>query len=308
MIEILLATYNGSRFLREQIDSLLAQEGGTPFRVLARDDGSSDETPAILASYEERFPERFRVLRDDTGATGSAIRNFERLLAASDADVVMLCDQDDVWLPNKLRDTYALMQRTADSCPGVPLLVHTDLAVVDAALSPIAPSLARMQRLYPERSDFRSLLVQNTVTGCTAMLNAPLLALAKEGFPPEVRMHDWWLALIAAGTGHIAYLPKATILYRQHGANSVGAKDLAAPAGIARAMKASPREALGATYRQAHAFHECFSKRLSPSNTELARILADIPTKRKLQRILLLRKHGLVKQDLLRRIGQYRYC
>ena len=99
-VEILLATYNGARFLREQIDSILAQDYGN-IRVLARDDGSSDGTVEILHQYAKRFPGRFRVM-PSSAPTGSAKNNFLLLMKASTADYVCFADQDDVWLPAKV--------------------------------------------------------------------------------------------------------------------------------------------------------------------------------------------------------------
>ena len=106
-MEVLLATYNGARFLREQLDSIFAQDYEN-LRILARDDGSRDETPQILSEYAQRFPSRFRLLPTDT-ATGSAKTNFLKLMQASDADYVCFCDQDDVWLPEKVSTTQRAM-------------------------------------------------------------------------------------------------------------------------------------------------------------------------------------------------------
>jgi glycosyltransferase involved in cell wall biosynthesis len=136
-VQVLLATYNGERFLREQIDSILAQT--LPgVSILARDDGSNDSTPQILEDYGRRSPDRFRILPTVT-PTGSARDNFLALLHASEAPYIAFADQDDVWLPQKLERQmnamHGLEQRYGTSTP---LLVFSDLRVVSDDLTSIA--------------------------------------------------------------------------------------------------------------------------------------------------------------------------
>jgi glycosyltransferase involved in cell wall biosynthesis len=131
-VEVLLATYNGARFLREQLDSIMAQDYGN-IRVLARDDGSSDETIEILGQYAKKFPGCFRVMPAGS-PTGSAKGNFLLLIKASTADYICFADQDDVWLPDKVsRTKQAMDQLESRWGTEVPLLVFTDLHVVDEA-------------------------------------------------------------------------------------------------------------------------------------------------------------------------------
>ncbi len=222
VIEVLLATYNGARFLREQIDSVLAQQD-IDLRILARDDGSGDETPSILKEYAAQHPDRFRVIPTDT-PTGSAQRNFHQLLLASTADYVAFCDQDDVWLPHKLQHTVRRMQQLeAQHDTSTPVLISTDLRVVNEMLQTIAPSLWQQNSIgNAAKPPLGQLLSDNTVTGCTALLNRALVEHMQE-MPPAVLMHDHWAALIAASTGAIAGIDETTVLYRQHSSNVVGA-------------------------------------------------------------------------------------
>ncbi len=225
-VEVLLATYNGERFLREQVDSILSQSYGS-LRITARDDGSSDGTVGILEGYERRYPERFRVLRDGVRA-GGAKWNFVRLMEQSTAPFVCLADQDDVWKRDKVRDSMAAMlglrERHGDE---VPLLVFSDLEVVDAELRSLYPSFWRLGRIAPGNIHrLERLLTQNVLTGCTAMLNRRLAQLAVR-MTDEVFMHDGWIAVIASAMGAAAYLDEPTVLYRQHESNVVGAKKVA---------------------------------------------------------------------------------
>jgi glycosyltransferase involved in cell wall biosynthesis len=223
LVCVLLATYNGAKYLREQIDSVLAQDYPA-VEILARDDGSSDGTVEILEEYAQREPQRVRLVRDGV-KSGSAKGNFLRLLAASGAAYVCLCDQDDVWLPGKVSASLqAMRELEARHGKDTPLLVFSDLRVVDEQLRELYPSYWRQERVDPSAIHrLRSTLGQNVLTGCTAMLNRPLVKLALD-MPEETPMHDRWIALLATTLGHSAFLTEATVLYRQHGGNVVGAR------------------------------------------------------------------------------------
>jgi hypothetical protein len=222
-VQVLLATYNGARFLAEQIDSVLGQTYPR-VEILARDDGSTDGTQAVLEAYAQRAPDRVRLLREG-GRSGSAKENFLRLLAASTAPYVSLCDQDDVWLPHKVSAGMEAMRALeARHGQGAPLLVFSDLTVVDEGLRTLQRSFWRQAGLDPRSIHrLRSMLSENVVTGCTALLNRPLAELALT-MPPEAPMHDRWIALLAAALGHSEFLRRPAVLYRQHGANVIGAR------------------------------------------------------------------------------------
>ncbi|MBO9677059.1 MAG: glycosyltransferase family 2 protein [Acidovorax sp.] len=226
LVDVLLATYNGSRYLEAQLDSILAQTH-QDFRLLVSDDGSSDGTRAILDRYKSRFGARL-VLVPHPGAGRGVIRNFENLMATSLLDGmagwVAFCDQDDVWLPHKVERTLAEMRRLeGDDGDSVPCVVHTDLTVVDEHLEVLGASFARHQRINPGDCSALTLLSINQVTGCAMMVNRALLRMALP-LPPDTIMHDWWCALIG-GSGRRSFVDTPLILYRQHGANQLGAKN-----------------------------------------------------------------------------------
>lgn len=220
-IEVALATAQSARFLRELLDSLFAQtEQG--FTLLVSDDGSRDSTMDILEEYSRRYPGRIRIVARDRQPHGAA-GNFSRLLDHASADYLLLCDHDDVWLPNKIalsRERMAALEAARGAA--VPLLVHTDLVVVDEQLGVIEPSMSKYWQASPPRSDLTSLLTANVATGCTIIMNRALYEKARP-IPPEAMMHDHWLALVASALGAIAYVDEAPILYRQHGGNLIGA-------------------------------------------------------------------------------------
>lgn len=264
-LAILLSTWNGGKFLAEQLDSLFAQSY-TNFVVVVRDDGSSDNTLAILQDYQTREPERIHLLDAATGNLG-ARDSFGYLLQYTlqhksalglESAYMLFCDQDDVWYPDKVETEWQAMQQAEQAYPEVPVLVHSDLQVVSETLQPVAPSLARYQGLETARNGFNQMVISNLVTGCTALINE---ALARKSLPvsPNAIMHDWWLALVAAAFGKVVYLDQALIHYRQHGRNTIGAKEhkqavASQPGFWTRLLHLQPNEHLWEVARQAQDF------------------------------------------------------
>jgi glycosyltransferase involved in cell wall biosynthesis len=304
-IDILLATYNGAAYLPEQLDSLFAQTC-QDFRLLARDDGSTDETAELLARYATHHPGRVVTVPHDgrrLGASGS----FGALLDRSAAAYVMFSDQDDVWLPDKIERTLAAMQ-ALERAQGteVPLLVNTDLKVVDQRLAELAVSFWRFQRIHPQRlTKLGRVLMQNFATGCTVMVNRPLVALALP-VPAEAMMHDWWLALVVTAFGRVARISAPTVLYRQHGGNDVGVSRWSFLAGIEnllrhrdrrRAAIARQEEVYRALARQAAAFAARFGDRLAPAERAMISAFCSLPSKGFLSRRHLMLRHGFLHSD-----------
>jgi glycosyltransferase involved in cell wall biosynthesis len=221
-IQVLLATYNGERYLRQQLDSILTQDY-VDLRILARDDGSNDNTAAILAEYASNLPERIQVLATDA-PSGSPKGNFQRLMEASTAPYIMFSDQDDVWDADKASVSMERMRRLeGEHGVGAPLLVFTDLTVVSADLKVLNHSFWRHQNIHPSAIHRLTwLLRHNAMPGCSALFNRPLLDLAVP-IPDEAHMHDWWIALVANILGYSSYLDRSTVRYRQHARNSIGA-------------------------------------------------------------------------------------
>lgn len=264
-MDILLPTYNGGRYLPRQLDSLFAQTDGA-WRLTASDDGSDDGTADILRRYLERYPGRM-ALHLCGRRWGNARDHFFALMRESRADYVLFCDQDDVWQPDKVRKTRAAL-REAEARHGAqtPLLVFTDQTVVDESLGVIAPSLMRYQKQYAGHFDYRSLLLQNVVTGCAMGVNRALLDKALRcADTRQTVMHDGWLAAVAARFGRIVYLDESTMLYRQHGGNSVGAKDVGSIGHVMRKLAdlRGIRAALMQKKQQADVFRRTYAGELT---------------------------------------------
>lgn len=221
MIAILLGTYNGNLYLREQLDSLYKQTI-QDFHIYIRDDGSADETKAIINEYAADYP-NITVLNDTKGNVGSK-QNFELLLSFAQADYYMFCDQDDVWLPNKIEVSLARMKQLEQQYGNIPLLVHTDLMVVDGLLNVINDSFWRYSYINPQIVDknIYYMGISNSVTGCTILMNEKAKEVSLP-FHQHVLMHDAWVALCVMKYGRIDYITEPTMKYRQHGDNVLGA-------------------------------------------------------------------------------------
>lgn len=263
--EVLLAAYQGENYVGQQIEAILAQTEKNWHATLS-DDGSSDGTPSVLAAYAARMPERLTVAHSGRHF-GSARDHFFWLLRQCTADYIFLSDQDDVWLPQKMEKTLSAL-RSAEREYGAhtPLLAFCDATPADAQLRPLAKSLTCYQGLYCQAFDYRSLLLQNAVTGGALCLNRALadkaLQCADSG---QTVMHDHWLAAVAARFGHIVYVDEPLYLYRQHGGNSVGAQNVRSGGyvlGMLRRLKL-PRQRLLAKKRQARVFMQTYAAELT---------------------------------------------
>lgn len=309
MITILMATYNGERYVRQQLDSILAQSE-TDWRLWISDDGSKDATPAILREYVDAFPGKIRLLSYE-GASGSAQANFFRMLQTAREEgcgYVMLSDQDDVWLPDKIRITMAKMAQTEQVLgEDMPILVHTDLKVVDGNLRELSPSLFSYQGLSPEHCELRHYLLQNNVTGCTMMINRALLSFMDET-PPVCPMHDWWLAILAAAFGSVQCELQATMLYRQHGDNQVGAKrrkNLFVLIADKFQNRATVRENYRKMYRQAAFLLENYERKMTQEQRRLVGAFLQLEKSGRLRKIRLMCRHRLFMNTFTRTVGKF---
>ncbi len=222
MIDILLATYNGEKYISEQIDSLLNQTYQN-WILIVHDDGSSDNTIEILKKYVLKYPKKI-ILIEDGIKTRGAKNNFSHLLSFSTSKYIMFCDQDDVWLNDRIELFHKAMLESVKKYGNIPIVVFSDLIVVDDKLNIINDSMIKYQRLNPEiAKSFEMLKCQNVITGCAMMVNKKALELSVP-IPKDALMHDWWIGLMTAKYGKNIFLDTATILYRQHSNNTVGFK------------------------------------------------------------------------------------
>jgi len=222
---IILAAYNGERFIREQILSIQAQTHDK-WQLLISDDGSTDNTVSIIQEFCSN-DHRILLTRDSEHTRVGASANFGRLMhhaLDTGADYVAFSDQDDVWKQDKLSSQLQVMKCIeARTGTRAPVLVYSDLEVVNQQLEQIHASFMSYQGIPTKKNiSLQTLLVQNFVTGCTMLVNRSLLQLAVP-VPDTAHMHDWWVALCAASYGVMEYMPATTVQYRQHGENITGA-------------------------------------------------------------------------------------
>ncbi|HEX9946710.1 MAG TPA: glycosyltransferase family 2 protein [Allosphingosinicella sp.] len=305
-IEVCLTTYNSEPYLPALLDSLFAQTR-QGFTLLIADDDSTDGTRAIVESYSKRFPGRIVQLPE--GPRRGVIGNFDRVLARADADYVFLCDHDDVWLPHKIEQSLEAMHALeARHEPGVPLLVHTDLIITGPRLEILGHSFFEYAGGDPLRNDLEEILLSNVVTGCTTVINRPLRLQARP-VPDEAMMHDHWLALVAATTGAIGFIDDATILYRQHGRNAIGARRRRTSTFFQRVygtLVSRERERVLKRYsRQAAVLLARFGECMSPRHRAAVETLAGLWDKPRLSRFAALRRCGLGLDGLARNLALF---
>ncbi|HGC9159650.1 TPA: glycosyltransferase family 2 protein [Streptococcus agalactiae] len=217
-VNILMATYNGEKFLAQQIESIQKQTF-KEWNLLIRDDGSSDKTCDIIRNFTAK-DSRIRFINENEHHNLGVIKSFFTLVNYEVADFYFFSDQDDVWLAEKLSVSLEAAKHKASD---VPLLVYTDLKVVNQELNILQDSMIRAQSHHANTTLLPE-LTENTVTGGTMMINH---ALAEKWFTPnDILMHDWFLALLAASLGEIIYLDLPTQLYRQHDNNVLGARTM----------------------------------------------------------------------------------
>ena len=201
MISVCMGTYNGEKYIREQIDSILPQLAETDELIIS-DDGSTDRTCEIVESCDDP---RINLLH---GSFHSPIYNLENALRHAKGEQIYLADQDDVWMPDKV----AVMQRYLQDHD----CVVSDAVVVDAKRQVLYPSFRQLRHTGP---GFVRNLLKNGYIGCCMAVNRRILDLALP-FPKNIPMHDIWLGMIAEKYGRSVFLDEKLIEYRRHGDNA----------------------------------------------------------------------------------------
>jgi len=305
MITILFASYNGEKYIKAQLDSLFAQSV-QDFTINIRDDASTDSTVDIIKEYMAKFPDRIN-LTQNTVNSGSPKYVFLELMQSVRGEYIMLCDQDDVWNADKIEVSLAEIKAVEESCgKHTPVLVFTDLTVTDENLNLISASFKDMMNSDFTKINFNTLLVQNILTGCTAIYNNALACYFTK--PPRYCvMHDWWLILTAAAFGKIGVIDKPTLLYRQHGDNNIGAKRTKSlEYKIGRLMDYKDvKRALNETYAQAECFLDTYLDKLSEIDAAMVRRYAEIPRLNKIMKWRVILKYGIMKIGVSRKIAHF---
>lgn len=303
-VAVLLATYNAEKYIGEQIESILNQTY-QEYIIFIHDDGSSDKTMKILYDYKKQYPDKIIILEGK--ASGGARNNFFYLMKKVEARYYMFSDQDDVWLPNKIKVTHDRMQKLVQEYSNMkPLLVSTDLKVVNEELNILSESMRDYSKIQMGKQiSLNKLLIQNYAVGCTLMFNRRLRDLAVESYNSRIVMHDWWLAMIAQVMGIYENMDCATILYRQHRDNSVGASNVNISYSIGKLGNLKDKvEVINQTRLQAYSF----CKKFPEVDNKMLFNYARLGRKNKLYRMYFHIRYGINKQGLLRKIGILLCC
>jgi len=224
-IDIILPTYNGEKYIKELLDSIINQTY-TEFIIIVRDDGSKDNTVKIFMDYKRRYPTKFEVIEDNLGNLG-VINNVFEILKYSKSKYIMFCDQDDIWFENKILQLLQCIKQKEKANYGVPIIVHSEVVVVDEELEVLDESYSHYGGLNRKRIHLCNLIQKNEVQGSSLICNKYLLDLSRKLIEKrnyKLVYHDYWFAVLASVFGRIYFYSTPLMHYRQHSNNLVGAR------------------------------------------------------------------------------------
>lgn len=311
VITIIMATYNGHEYIKEQLESIKNQTFKS-WRLIVRDDGSSDNTIDIIKRFANEVEQEV-IIKINKKPSGSAKKNFALLLNdVKNDDYVMFCDQDDIWKNYKIEETFNNMKQ-AEELYGrdIPLLVHGDVEVIDEEGNLIASSMFELSHIDAD-SGLSKVLIQNHVTGCTMMCNNILIkGIYKFASSDKIIMHDYLAALYASVFGKIEVIKKPLLSYRQHGDNSVGAKNNNNPLYLVKRLsegRKSYKKAMSDSSEQIGYFVNVYKDKFVSGNYmkeyDLMREYAQLGKKSKACRILFYKRNNIWKKGTIRKIMQ----
>lgn len=302
MVTVVMATYNGEKYLDEQLDSILSSTY-KDFKLYIFDDGSQDSTMEILNRYKVKYPDKIHINQNETNL--GVTLNFLNAIINTSSEYIMLCDQDDVWKKDKIAKTLKRMkQMEVQFGKDLPIAVFTDANVTDSKLNIIHESFFRSGRLNPSLTDLPHLLMENKLIGCTLMINGAIRRiLQSKPLPRRARFHDGWLGLIAASLGKISFIPEPTLLYRQHEANVVGNRGFLSYIVNRVSNLKRQKEALIALQMQAKEFADLYHDYIDSNKMELIMQFSKLSKEGFLKRRLLILRYGYLKSGIIRNIG-----
>ena len=346
MVDIVLSSYNGEKYIAEQIESILECEV-QDFRLFVFDDASYDSTADIVKRFEDEYPEKVFMVRSSVnrGSTCNFIQGLKFAARTAPADYYMFCDQDDVWLENRITVCLTNIIRLEEEySPYMPLMLFTDAVLVDEELNSLGTTFFKADRLNTGKLDFARILTENRCIGCTSFMNAALVKMIS-GYDRRIRYHDWWAALVASAFGKIEFINEPTVLYRQHQENVVGQKNFTgyikdrideiggnckigdnARIGVngkknrnrlisgngktnrncqTKSAENGIRRRLRKTIAQASAFHKIYGSELSPSKKRILREFIALGSATPIERRRLIIKNGFYKSGLFRNLGLF---
>lgn len=284
-IQVLMSTYNGEKFIREQLNSILDQSYQS-IKVCIRDDGSTDGTINILKEYSEQYSNVKYVLGDNLGTKNSFFQLIQDV--DLDADYYAFSDQDDVWKKDKIEHIVNELEQK-QLCK-IPFLYCGNTTLVDQNLDIIENKIKRKQPV----PSFGNSLIENICVGCTMVVNKDLFVLVRQNIPDYTVMHDWWFYMTASCFGEVCYDNDSYVLYRQHSNNSIGMK--ATHWGQLKRRIADHNKYRGTAIKQAKQFQRIFN--VNNSQKYLLKQLIDYRTNLK-TRIKLICNERIYRQRKL---------
>lgn len=304
MVEIIMAAYNGEKYIKQQIESIMKNTYENIHLTIYDDTKEAQTTAAmtdILRLMTEKYGEKLTYKKNEQNK--GCTRNFLEGLQASDAEYTMFSDQDDYWNKDKVERTLEKMNEMENKYgKDTPLVVFTDAIVVDSTLNLIHFSFHRSNHLNTKRVDLAHLLMENKLIGCTMMMNKALKNKII-AIPKNARVHDWWVALVAAAFGKIGYLEDSTILYRQHEDNVIGNQEYGSYIKKRLASLQSQREVIYSNMKQAEEFLEIYNMLLTKEQKSLIGRFANLNKRNWFYRRYAMYRYGYKKSGVPRNLG-----
>jgi glycosyltransferase involved in cell wall biosynthesis len=310
-IHVLLAAYQGEKFLSEQIKSIIKQKTNNAFsmKITMGTDPSNDRTREIADHYAGSHHAIEH--KANANASGGALANFGKLMemaTKSDSEYFALADQDDYWYKDKLIKSFSRMAEIEKSSEkGMPILIFTDSQIVNEDMSLVAESFWKYEGLDPMAcNNYKKVTFQNVGQGCTFLFNRELLEQALP-LPKEARMHDHWLMLVASVFGITSYIEEPTLSYRQHSSNVVGSEGHSLFKTINRVIhKANTiKSAINASEAQAEAFFKRFNEKMNPEQRRFFQFVSNLNSLSVVQKRAFLLKNRIEMSTIDRTMGLY---
>lgn len=256
-VHIILSTYNGESYVEAQIESIL---NGTyqDIHIEVSDDGSTDRTVDLIKKMITKYPDKLslHVNEKNMGYT----KNFLYAVTRAEGEYIMFCDQDDIWMEDKVETSLNALQNSEEQ--GKPTMIFTDAWLYDNDTKETMGLFQKNSHYNSEKVDIAHLLIENKCIGCTIMMNQYVKDYLQQ-IPDEIRVHDWWIALICSAFGSITYVDKPTLYYRQHSANMIGGTSYGGYMKNRLSRLKEQRQTLVQCYEQGEAFLRLFDKQLN---------------------------------------------
>lgn len=261
-IDILLSTYNGQRYLEAQLNSLFSQTYSN-WKLLIRDDASTDGTMEIIQHFQNKHPDKLFLISNPEGNVGFAL-SYLKLMKYSDADYLMFCDQDDVWNSDKIEK---LVKHISENEKENPYLAFADSIIVNDKREIIYQSYAQLTGLNYRKGQ-QIYLLKNYIPGCNFIFNKKLKQKALEvNFAMPV--HDFWLLMIAAAIGKVGFVNEPLMQYRLHPGNAIGL--IGKPTGFWRQVEIFVKDFIKYAFNNAR-----YRENLYKGNLDQLKMIADI--------------------------------